>query len=174
MQKQIAILRGINVGGHRNILMKDLKDMCIKLGLKNPVTYIQSRNLVFESSKKNWKKCLLKALKQLLDLMCQLLLGQLKKVIVQYSYFSDGVELKSLYVTFLSATPSKESIEELEQIDVNDDKFVVINKEEHLYANLPCHKSKLSNNFFEKHLKVSATTRNWKTVNKLLDLAKKS
>ena len=34
------------------------------------------------------------------------------------------------------------------------------------------HKSKLTNNFFEKQLKVGATTRNWKTVLKLSELGR--
>ncbi|MCB0749780.1 MAG: DUF1697 domain-containing protein, partial [Ignavibacteriae bacterium] len=53
MNRKIAILRGINVGGKRKILMDDLKSMCEKLGLKNVKTYIQSGNLIFNSDRKN-------------------------------------------------------------------------------------------------------------------------
>lgn len=47
--KKIAILRGINVGGNRKILMADLKVLCQQLGWKNVKTYIQSGNVIFDS-----------------------------------------------------------------------------------------------------------------------------
>src|SRR3984957_18448844 len=44
----IALLRGVNVGG--NILKMDrLREICAKLGAKNPRTYVQSGNVVFEA-----------------------------------------------------------------------------------------------------------------------------
>jgi len=53
MNKKIAILRGINVGGKRKILMADLKALCKKLELEQIETYIQSGNLLFNSQLKN-------------------------------------------------------------------------------------------------------------------------
>lgn len=50
MNKQIAILRGINVGGRRKILMKDLKALFNHLGFVKVQTYIQSGNVIFNSS----------------------------------------------------------------------------------------------------------------------------
>lgn len=46
----IALLRGINVGGHGILPMARLKTIAEKAGLKNVRTYIQSGNLVFESN----------------------------------------------------------------------------------------------------------------------------
>ncbi len=48
---KIAILRGINVGGKRKILMSDLRSMCEDVGLKKVKTYIQSGNIIFTSDK---------------------------------------------------------------------------------------------------------------------------
>ena len=48
MSKLISILRGINVGGKRKILMADLRELYEKLGFKNPQTYIQSGNVLFD------------------------------------------------------------------------------------------------------------------------------
>lgn len=45
----IALLRGINVGGHKVIKMADLKRVFESIGLKQVKTYIQSGNIVFES-----------------------------------------------------------------------------------------------------------------------------
>ena len=49
MATYIALLRGINVGGNRKILMADLRQMCVSLGLRGVATYVQSGNVVFDS-----------------------------------------------------------------------------------------------------------------------------
>ena len=55
MEKYIALLRGINVGGHKKILMTDLRSLFESLGFKEVVTYIQSGNVVFETKESNRK-----------------------------------------------------------------------------------------------------------------------
>lgn len=49
-QKYIALLRGINVGGHNKIPMAELRSLCAQIGLQNTESYIQSGNLVFSSA----------------------------------------------------------------------------------------------------------------------------
>ena len=48
--KLISLLRGINVGGHKTILMKDLKELYASLGFENVKTFIQSGNVIFETN----------------------------------------------------------------------------------------------------------------------------
>lgn len=50
MRNRVALLRGINVGGHRRVPMTDLRALCPALGFESFATYIQSGNLVFASS----------------------------------------------------------------------------------------------------------------------------
>ena len=47
--RQVALLRGINVGGNRKLPMAELKALAAELGLNDPRTYVASGNLVFES-----------------------------------------------------------------------------------------------------------------------------
>ena len=49
MKTYAAILRGINVGGHKKILMKDLKGLFEGLGFSDVQTYIQSGNVIFKA-----------------------------------------------------------------------------------------------------------------------------
>ena len=49
MTKYIALLRGINVGGHNLLPMAELRSMVSALGFSNVHTYIQSGNVLFES-----------------------------------------------------------------------------------------------------------------------------
>jgi uncharacterized protein (DUF1697 family) len=43
----IALLRGINVGGHRRVPMAELREIALAAGLRDAETYIQSGNLLF-------------------------------------------------------------------------------------------------------------------------------
>ena len=49
MGKAVALLRGINVGGHRKVPMAELRELAAGLGLEEPRTYVASGNLVFGS-----------------------------------------------------------------------------------------------------------------------------
>ncbi len=54
--KYIALLRGINVGGNKKVPMPELKDCFEKIGFKNVLTYINSGNVIFESTETNKTK----------------------------------------------------------------------------------------------------------------------
>lgn len=54
--KYIALLRGINVGGNNKVSMADLKLCFEALGLTNVRTYINSGNVLFESSDRSAQK----------------------------------------------------------------------------------------------------------------------
>ena len=70
--------------------------------------------------------------------------------------------------------PSNLSLAEIDNFEGEPDQFVIDGKEIYLFCPGGYGRAKLNNNFFEKRLNVSATTRNWKTVTKLYDLAKEN
>ena len=54
--KYVAFLRGINVGGKNKIKMETLREVCVKLGFENVKTYINSGNIIFETSQSDDQK----------------------------------------------------------------------------------------------------------------------
>jgi len=56
MNTYVALLRGINVGGHNSLPMRELVEVLEDLGLSQVKTYIQSGNVVFQTEHKNLKK----------------------------------------------------------------------------------------------------------------------
>ncbi len=76
-------------------------------------------------------------------------------------------EQDKAHVTFLSAEPEDVPTKKIEASKDRLEKFLVSGREVYLYCPNGYGKSKLSNSFFERKLKVSATTRNWRTVNVL-------
>ena len=178
MIKYVSILRGINVGGHRKILMKDLKELYLELGVLKPLSYIQSGNVIFETNEESTKKIetlITNGIKNKFGFDVPVLVRtveEFRTVVQQSPYFNDDVDMKSLYFTFLSKVPIETDVKALSDINFGEDTFKIIGKTVHAFINPPYHKSKFSNQIIEKKLNCKATTRNWKTVNKLIELSK--
>jgi len=179
MQTFISILRGINVSGQKKILMTELKALYESLKLKDVTTYIQSGNVLFKSEKNlsdlELAAKIEKAIYKKYDFEVPVIIrnkDEIKKIISVNPFLKEeNSEAKRLYITFLSQAPAKENIESIQGFDFSPDKFSIIGKEVYLYISNGYGETKLSNNFFEKKLKVNATTRNWNTVQKLLELS---
>jgi len=177
MNRKIGILRGINVGGKRKILMVDLKSTCEKLGLKNVTTYIQSGNLIFNSDKPNseLENELEKAITEKYGFDVPVIVRtekELENSINNNPFFDKDTDIKQLHLTFLKEKPNKENLEKILTFKNEPDKFQIEDKDAFIFCAGKYHESKLTNNFFEKQLKVGATTRSWKTVMKLSELSK--
>ncbi len=176
MNKKVAILRGINVGGNRKILMADLKLLFEELGFSNIITYIQSGNVLFNSNTEN---------ELLADQIEQAITAnfgfdvpvivrsaiELKKAIDTNPFYDADADVNKLHLSFLKEKPTAENLQHTVSYNYEPDKFVIDGKEVFIFCENKYHESKLTNLFFEKKLKVGATTRNWKTVLKLMVLA---
>jgi len=179
MQTFISILRGINVSGQKKILMADLKKLYESLKFSEVKTYIQSGNVVFESDSKisdiQLARKIEKAISTKYKFEVPVIIRtkeELEKILSQNSFTKEkSIDLKKLHVTFLSETPDREKMEQIKEVDFSPDQFIIKGKEIYLHIPNSYGETKLSNKFFENKLKVSATTRNWNTVNKLLELA---
>ena len=178
MYTYIALLRGINVSGHKKIKMEKLRKILSNGNLNNVHTYIQSGNIIFSSSSNDCKK-LAKEISIYIYQEYGFDVPVIVKTVDQWSEIiesnpflnSTDINPKSLYVTFLYDTPTREDIERLNNYEFDSEKYIL--KDCIIYCLYPngSGRSKMTNNFFEKKLKVSATSRNWNTSNKLFTLA---
>ena len=175
MPKYIAFLRAINVGG-RVVKMDALKQHFAMPGFKNIATYIQSGNVVFDHTNTD-TEILTKKIEQKLHKELGYEVKTLLRTpadiesVIKNNPFSNHAEDMALHVTFLSAIPDPELLTQLISMQIESEKFNCIDNI--LYVLVKKGKygeSKFSNNFIEKKLKLSATTRNWATVNKMLAL----
>ncbi len=183
MQTFISILRGINVSGQKKILMADLKALYEKLKFKDIITYIQSGNVVFKSDGNlsdpvaiglELAEKIENAIYKKYNFQVPVIIRskeELNKIISSNPFLKEkDVDAKKLYVTFLSQMSNKADVENMEGIDYSPDTFIIKGKEIYLHIPVSYGETKLSNNFFEKKLKVKATTRNWNTVNTLSEM----
>jgi len=170
----ISMLRGINVSGQKTIRMPDLKALYESLGFTQVATYLQSGNVIFDCA----------------ILEASTVAGSIEKAIERHFGFTVSVfirnrddfgriiegnpfltqrneDIERLHVTFLSALPSAAALKNLETPIDTTDEYFLSGKEIYLFCPNGYGRTKLSNTFFEKKLKVAATTRNWKTVSAL-------
>lgn len=177
MKQYIAIIRAINVGGHNKVNMKALREGMEKHKYKDVRTYIQSGNLVFRSplsSVDAIEKSLSKLLKSTFDVNVPVLVRdetEWKRTIKRNPFLDRTEDFTKLLVTFLSEKPSPELVKATSLINFAHDLFQIDGKDIYLYCMDGYGKCDIPNNFFEKHLKVKGTTRNWKTVLELGRLA---
>ncbi len=172
----IALLRGINVSGQKLIKMADLKALFEKCDFTNVGTYIQSGNVLFEA-KESAEKCILKiktAIQKKYKFEVEILLLDTKYLtsVVKNNPFTKRKDFdeKRMYVSFLNEKPTNEKLKELEKIKSGADEWKYIDQQLYFYCPDGYGKTKFSNNLVENKLKVVATTRNWNTVNTLLEM----
>lgn len=177
MATYISILRGINVSGQKLIKMADLKQHYEAIGFTEVQTYIQSGNVIFSSSEKVDKlsQLISQKIKEVYDFDVPVLVLTKEELISAREnnpYLKKGEPIEQLLITFLEKPPSQERIEAIDKARYLPDEFSIDNKRVYLNIVGGYGKSKLSNNLFESKLKIAATTRNLKTVNKLIELSK--
>ncbi len=177
----IALLRGINVGGKNMIKMAELKRMFESMGFDRVQTYIQSGNVLFASNdgEESLQKRIEHEIKAVFGYSVSVVLrttAELKQIIGNCPFSDEKVseaeassEGESLYVSLMLNAPSKEGVERLGAYKSESDDYQIEGKNVYLLFRQNIRNSKLANNL--QKLDVPATVRNWKTMNKLVELA---
>ena len=174
MIRYIAFLRAINVGG-RVVKMDDLKKMLAMPGFKSIASYIQSGNIVFDHSDPNkdalTDKIETKLFKSLgYEVKTFLRTPEELEGIIKTNPFKKYPDDMNLHVSFLSAQPDDDAVKQLLLLQTEYEQFRFANNEAYILVKKGAYgETKFSNAFLEKKLKLAATTRNWATVNKMLE-----
>ena len=175
MKTYIALFRGINVGGTNLLQMKDLVALLENIGAQNVRTYIQSGNAVFQN--KEEKASLLSnkiraAIKKSHGFEPQVLLLTREEMVraIESNPFPEAEsEPKTLHVHFLASMPKDPDLGALESIKSDRERFALEDKVFYLHAPDGIGRSKLAANA-EKFLGVAVTSRNWRTVCKVMTM----
>lgn len=176
MGKYIAFLRGINVSGQKLIKMEELRKALEAMKLKNVATYIQSGNAVFESTaaaetlEKKIKAVIMKSFGFDVEVIVRTD-KEIAKVIKNDPFAKHkSTDYKKVYVAFLSEKPSKEAESSFEYKGDDVEAIHLKGKEMYILYSEGMGKAKFTHNLIERKLKVSTTTRNWNTVNKMVEM----
>ena len=177
MPTHLALLRGINVSGHKMINMQALKKSLENIGFTNVETYIQSGNVFVDTDEESPAKVGFlikqKIFKQFGHDVPVIVIGKedLQACLDRNLFLNDeGVDLKKLYVSFISSELPENMITQLNLNFIKPDEIQLDGKRIYLKYDISPAKTRLDNKWIEKSMNVISTTRNWNTVNKLLEM----
>ena len=174
MNTFVILLRGVTPTGKNKVLMEPLRAALTKAGLKDVQTYIQSGNVIAESSLPH-----LELEKLVHEVIRKSFGGDIAVLVRAPKQFSDilkrhpyiNADGTKLYFSLLSTEPDKSLLKEFLSVDFSPDQVRYVNNTIYTLYATKHSDSKFNNNYFERKLKITATTRNLNTMTKLVALA---
>jgi uncharacterized protein (DUF1697 family) len=174
MATYVALIRGINVGGHKQVAVSDLRDLLSRLGFANPRSLLQSGNLVFDCSSRSAQ-----ALERLLEAESVNRLGLDAAFFVRTAAEWGSVIARNPFpkeaerdpghfvVQFLKEAPSAADLKALRAAITGREVVRVHGREAYVYYPDGIGRSRLTSTLLERKLATRATGRNWNTVLKV-------
>ncbi len=173
MTRYACLLRGVNVSGQRKVAMKELVSLCQSLGFSNVESYLQSGNIVLDAplGAAELEATLEQAIRNEfgytdIDVLARTA-PEIGAVIESMPAAWKTHDTSLLYFTFLKTAPAAVA----SAASFLPDEFEAGEKVIYIHCPGGYGKTKLNNNYFERTLKLRATTRNWNTTVKLYELA---
>jgi uncharacterized protein (DUF1697 family) len=171
-------MRGINVGGRNRLPMADLRELVAGLGLADVVTHLQSGNLLCTGTGTAHAVAarVAGALRDELQLDVPVVgrtASEWAGMIEANPLASLDEDPRKLHVTCLDGVPDKRRVSDLESEaePFAPDRLVVVGADVFLHCPGSYADTPLQNAFLERRLGRVATTRNWRTVLALGELA---
>jgi len=177
MKTYAILLRGVTPTGKNRVPMADLRAALTNAGLLDVQTYIQSGNVVARS-------CLDQTAVQTLaheviaqEIGADLVViartqKQIKRVVEDNPFPADAVA--RTYFSLMQSTPTSTLVEELSRLSFSPDVVKIIGSTLYTLYATKHSDSKFNNNFFERKLKIVATTRNFNTMSRLVELTRQA
>ncbi|MCX5424525.1 DUF1697 domain-containing protein [Streptomyces sp. NBC_00078] len=175
-----ALLRGINVGGRKRLPMADLRQLMEGLGHSGVRTHLQSGQAVFATGHGDEESLaaeLAQAIEKHFGFSVDVIVrdhAYLKAVAEACPFPADRLEPKQLHVTYFSAPVDAQRFAEIDREAYLPEEFRLGDRELYLYAPDGLGRSKLAEYLAKPRINkgVIATTRNWNTVVKLVELTR--
>lgn len=177
MSKYVAFLRGINVGGHKPVKMDELRKAFEALGFQNLKTVLASGNVLFEAPKAK-PLALTRTIESKLEAVFGHKISVLLRSLGEIQELADARPFQNikvtpqtrLYVTFLSEKPKSE----LKAPHKSPDKsFTILRVSSSEVCSVLTLSPKAQTTdlmeFLEKVFGRNVTTRNWNTINRILE-----
>jgi uncharacterized protein (DUF1697 family) len=172
----IALLRGVNVGGHNQLPMARLRAIAEELGHTQVRTYIQSGNLVFESPARSAAR-IGRALEERITAVTGLEAAvvvrsrdELAAVASGNPFLARGEDPGKLHVVFLARPGGAAKLAAVDPARYAPDEVALVRREVYVYAPNGVGRSKLGPLGARMGL-ADGTMRNWRTVTTLLEIA---
>ena len=173
MKPYVIFLRGVTPTGRNRVPMSELRVALAHAGFADVQTYIQSGNVIAKSALDAT------ATGQLVHEVIAREIGaditvmtrtphQLAAILAGNPFVT--ADTSKLYFSMLAARPAPDLLKALLATDFAPDRVAVVGDTIYSLFATQYSDSKFNNNYFERKLKVAATTRNFNTMSRLLEL----
>jgi uncharacterized protein (DUF1697 family) len=177
MAVYVALLRGINVGGHNPVAMADLRKLLGDLGFSGVRSLLQSGNLVFQSERPagaDLARLLEQETARRLNVSADYIIrtaAQWKKIVARNPFPREAkADPGHLVVMALKSAPPTRSVSALKASFKGPESIRHDGQQLYIYYPAGIGRSKLTGTLIERSLGCRGTARNWNTVLKLLAL----
>ncbi len=174
MKTYVALLRGINVGGHKQVSMADLRDLLTKLGFASPQSILQSGNLVFQGQTRDnaqLERLLEQEVKKKLHLQADFIVRTAEewKAVVAGNPFRKEAQRDPghLLAVFFKDAPKIKEVDALRAAITGPERVHAQGREAYIVYPDGVGRSRLTHTLIERKLGVRGTGRNWNTVLKV-------
>lgn len=175
MATYLALLRGVNVGTNK-VIMADLRALFTEQGYTGVRTHLQTGNVLFGAATDDRAELagsIAAAIEAAMGVTTTVLLrtrDELARLVEDDPYGARGIEPARRFVTFLDGVPDPGLVAALDPDYGSPDAFTVGERAVYVHCPNGYGRTKLSNAFFERRLKVPATSRGFRVTAKLLEL----
>lgn len=161
--------------GKNRVPMAQLREVLADAGYTNVRTYIQSGNALVDSNKNphEIEEDVHRLIKKHIGAELAVVVrsaAELQKVLDE-NPFGKGYDIARVFFTLFQSALAAAKVHELLAQDYGEEELAITKRAAYLYIPGSAARSKLSNNFLEKKIGVAATTRNFNTLSKLIELA---
>ena len=176
MARYVALLRGINIGPRNRIAMPALREVLEAAGFEDVATYVQSGNVVLTSGAKAdaVRRKVEGVVTESFGLEIPVVVrtkAELAAVVKRNPLGEVATDPKRYQVSFLDGKLPAAKVKELEAVAAPGEQVVAHGREIYAWHPAGVARSKLWAKLAGKGLGVTATARNWTTVETLLELA---
>ncbi len=174
--RQIALLRGVNLGKHNRIPMQRLRAAMAGLGFDEVATHLQSGNVVFSATMPagESERVISAGISQEFGLDVPVVVRTRDELaeVVATDPLAEVATIPARYlVTFLSARPDPAVLAELDPAAFAPDEVRFGEREIYVWCPDGVRNSRVPQSWWERRLGLRTTARNWTTVTRLLALA---
>ena len=172
MTPYVGLLQGINIGKHKRVAMSDLKTVVENLGHTDVRTHLNSGNVVFaaaERSNDDLAREIEAAITSQLGIDVPVVVrsgDEMRRIVENNPFPAAAADPTTLHVTFLGAVHDPATVASLAEREKGDDDYRVVGAD--VYLHYP---NRITGAVFTLHGLNVATSRNWRTVTRLVEMA---